>query len=84
MKIGDKRTKNEKKHEKVQYTIRFPPTSQKILDKLAEEEGVTKADIIRRALSFYIQTKEKTMEINGKILIVNDKGEKISEVVPWW
>jgi predicted DNA-binding protein len=35
------------------YTIRFPPGQRDVIDELAKEFGVTKADVIRQALRFY-------------------------------
>jgi hypothetical protein len=36
-----------------QYTIRFPPAASIALEKMAEEEDVSAAELIRRAINFY-------------------------------
>jgi len=43
----------EQNQEKIQYTIRFTPSTIEEIEEMAKEEGITKADLIRRALNFY-------------------------------
>jgi len=62
--------------EKIQYTIRFSPGAVQEIEQMAKEEGITKADLIRRALNFY-QVKQRAQRENGKIYIITGKGEKI-------
>ena len=62
--------------EKIQYTIRFAPGAVEEIEEMAREEGITKAELIRRALNFY-QVKLRAVRERGRIYIINEKGEKI-------
>lgn len=61
--------------EKTQYTIRFAPGAVEEIEEMATEEGITKAELIRRALNFY-QVRQRAIRENGRIYILNEKGEK--------
>ena len=50
--------KGKLKRRRVRYTIDFSPALNAELYFLAEEDGVTKAEIIRRALSLYNITRK--------------------------
>ena len=63
------------KEEKIQYTIRFAPGAVEEIEEMAKEEGITKAELIRRALNFY-QVKQRAIRERGRIFILNEKGEK--------
>ena len=62
--------------EKIQYTIRFSPGAAEEIEQMAKEEGITKAELIRRALNFY-QVKQRAQRENGKIYIITGEGETI-------
>ena len=66
---------DEEKKRKV-YTIRFPPGQQDVIEKLAEEFGVTKAEVIRQALKLYATLM--MAQKKGKRIILEDEktGEK--------
>lgn len=68
-------TKSYQEEEKVQYTIRFAPGAVEEIEEMAREEGITKAELIRRALDFY-QVKQKVRREKGRIYILNEEGEK--------
>lgn len=61
--------------EKTQYTIRFAPGAVVEIEEMAREEGITKAELIRRALNFY-QVRQRAMREKGRIYILNEKGER--------
>ena len=61
--------------EKIQYTIRFAPGAVEEIEEMAKEEGITKAELIRRALNFY-QVKQRAIREKGSIYILNEKGDK--------
>lgn len=61
--------------EKIQYTIRVAPGAVKEIEEMAKEEGITKAELIRRALNFY-QVKQRAIREDGRIFILNKKGDK--------
>ena len=53
-------------------TIRLPPKASKSLKEMAEEEGVTMNELIRRAINFYdvkIQAKKQ-----DKKIVLEDEG----------
>jgi len=66
---------SDQKEEKIQYTIRFAPGAVEEIEEMAKEEGITKAELIRRALNFY-QVKQRATRERGRIFILNEKGEK--------
>ena len=63
----NKKVKTPERKEKKPYTIRFPPSDAAELEKMAREAGLTKAELIRRAINFYqivIEAKKKGKRIN--------------------
>lgn len=67
--------KPSQEEEKIQYTIRFAPGAVEEIEEMAKEEGITKAELIRRALNFY-QVKQRAVREKGRIFILNEKGER--------
>lgn len=65
----------ENKKETKQYTIRFPPESTEALKEMSKEEGVTSAELIRRAINFY-QVKIEAKKKNKKIFMENEHGNR--------
>lgn len=63
------------KKETKQYTIRFPPESTEALKEMSKEEGVTSAELIRRAINFY-QVKIEAKKKNKKIFMENEHGNR--------
>ena len=63
-----------KEGEKKQYTIRFPPEAVEVLEEMAKEEGVTKAELIRRAINFY-QVKLEAKK-NKRIILESEEEPK--------
>ena len=51
-----------------QYTIRFPPSASVALEEMAEEEDVSAAELIRRAINFY-QLKIDAKKNNKRIVL---------------
>jgi len=61
------------------YTIRFPERETKELERMAKEAGLTKAELIRRAINFYalvIDAKKK-----GKKIVLEDEKTGVRELV---
>lgn len=66
--------------EKKKYTITFPPAETRVLREYAEQEGVSMAETIRRALNFYqvrLKAKDENLDVvledkerKSKVLIV--------------
>jgi len=61
--------------EKKQYTIRFPPEAVEVLEDMAKEEGVTKAELVRRAINFY-QVKLEAKKKNKRIILESEEEPK--------
>lgn len=55
-----------------QYTIRFPPDASKVLEEMAEEEDVSAAELIRRAVNFYDLKLE--VKRNSKRIVLESVG----------
>ena len=64
-----------KEEEKKQYTIRFLPEAIDVLEEMAKEEGVTKAELIRRAINFY-QVKLEAKSGKKKIILESEEEPK--------
>ena len=56
-----------------QYTIRFPIDASEALEEMSEEEGVSAAELIRRAVNFY-QVKMEAKKKNKRIILENEEG----------
>ena len=56
-----------------QYTIRFPPEASEALEAMSEEEGVSAAELNRRAVNFY-QVKMEAKKKNKRIILENEDG----------
>ena len=67
--------KSDQEDEKIQYSIRFAPGAVEEIEEMAKEEGITKAELIRRALNFY-QLRQRVLREKERIFILNEKGEK--------
>jgi predicted DNA-binding protein len=65
----------EKMEEKKQYTIRFPPEAVDVLEDMAKEEGVTKSELVRRAINFY-QVKLEAKKKNKRIILESEEEPK--------
>jgi hypothetical protein len=65
----------QKKAEK-RYTITFDPKATALVKKYAEEEGVSMAEIIRRALNFYELKRLAERERLGIELVGKDESGK--------
>jgi len=65
----------ESKKETKQYTIRFPPEATEALKEMSKEEGVTSAELIRRAINFY-QVKIEAKKKNKRIILENEQGNR--------
>lgn len=55
------------------YTIRFPPEASEALKEMSEEEGVSAAELIRRAINFY-QVKMEAKKKNKRIILESEDG----------
>ena len=58
--------------EKKQYTIRFPSQAVEVLEEMAREEGVTKAELVRRAINFY-QVKLEAKKKKKRIILESEE-----------
>ena len=60
--------KNEVKMSEKTYIIKFPPKASKVIERFAILEGVTIAELIRRAINFY-DVKQEAERKQKKILL---------------
>ena len=76
--VDKESVKGRRKSSKGRYTITFDPRATALLKKYAEEEGVSMAEIIRRALNFY-ELKRMTDQPNRYIEIVetDESGKEV-------
>jgi predicted DNA-binding protein len=61
-------------------TFAYSDKIDQALNELSTKEGVTKADILRRAIALYKRLYELSVENDGKILATNSTGEKAVEI----
>lgn len=63
------------------YTIEFNDDAEKLLARLAEKQGVPKAQIVRRALAL-LDYVEKESEVDGqRIGVADSDGKLVREIV---
>ncbi len=65
----------EKKKKEKRYSITFSPRETAFIKEMAEKEGVSVAELIRRAIYFY-QVKRKADEENLDIYLEDKEGKK--------
>ena len=58
-----------------QFVIRFVPKASEALKDMAKEEGITAAELVRRAVNFY-QVRMEAKRENKKILLESKDGAK--------
>ena len=63
----------ETKHERKQYTVRFPHEAAVVLDEMAEEEKVPIPELVWRAINFY-QVKLDAKKDHKQILLEAEDG----------
>jgi hypothetical protein len=61
------------------FTLEFGPQSTDSLEKIAKDKGISRADVVRRALEVYSSLLGATAE--DKTLILADKNGAQKEVV---
>lgn len=62
------------------YTIDLGEDANKQLDEVAKEKGMTKADVIRRAVATYV-TVNREMKNGNRLTISNSEDRVIKELV---
>ncbi len=63
-------------------TIEFNDDVSKILETLAEKDGTTKVDVLRRALALYNYVHREAIEKKDhKLSIVDEKDKVVKEIV---
>jgi len=67
--------------ERKQYTIRFPIEASKVLEKMADEEDVKVAELIRRAVNFY-EVKLEAKRNNKRIVLESSSGMHELVMIP--
>ncbi len=60
---------------KKQYTIRLPPEASGALKEMAKDEGVSVAELIRRAINFY-DVKLEAKKNEKKIVLEDKEGKR--------
>lgn len=54
------------------YSIKLAESLDKKIDDLAKEKGITKAELIRKALALYALVEEKTCNENRELAIIDN------------
>ncbi len=62
------------------YTIDLGSESSKQLDEVAKEKGMTKADVIRRAVATYV-TVNREVKNGNRVTVSNQDDRIIKEIV---
>lgn len=63
------------------YTVDFTDDLDKIISTISEEKGITKAEVIRRALTYYAVLEAETDNIHRKISITDEDDQIIKQLV---
>ena len=75
---SNKETDTKKKEKR--YTLRLGPQGDSFFSQLAEEEGMTKSELVRRALEFY-KVKQRAKKENKRILLVDEETDEAEWVM---
>jgi len=62
-------------------TIQFPERTDEILKNLSTKEGVSKTEILRRALSLYRYLDREARDKGNKVTIADNEDNIIKEIV---
>lgn len=62
-------------------TVQFPERTSQILDELAEQDQVSKTEILRRALALYKYLEKETQDGDKKIAIADKNDQILKEIV---
>lgn len=66
---------------KVRYTVVLPSKIASILEVLSTEKGMTKAEVLRRALTIYDYLQRETENSSTAVYIRNKKNKKEKELI---
>ena len=58
-------------------TVQFPEKTSEILEKLSEDNQVSKTEVLRRALALYKYLDDEVRKGKGKKLTIADEDDKI-------
>ncbi len=64
----------------VKMSLHLSPDTNKILEKLCEDNHLTKSDLLRRSLAL-MEVALKYKKKGGHLIVVDDDNNKMSEIV---
>lgn len=62
------------------FTIEFPDEVTELLDRLAAREGISRAEVIRRALALYNYAQQETVVKKHKLSITDDQDKILRDI----
>ena len=63
------------------YTIEFPNKIMDIIEKIAEKNHISKAEVLRRAIALYSFIDKEVIEEENRALIIKENNEEVKEIV---
>jgi predicted transcriptional regulator len=62
-------------------TVQFSDQADNVLNKISKRRGLTKSDILRRAIALYDYVDEETASDPKKRLSITKEGQTVSDIV---
>lgn len=76
----DKHQTSAKSKATVKMSLHLSPETYSMLEKLSEDNHLTKSDLLRKSIAL-MEVALKSKEKGKHLVIMNDKGEKESEII---
>jgi hypothetical protein len=76
----NKESENAKSKGTVKMSLHLSPETYEILEKLSEDNHLTKSDLLRKSIAL-MEVALKSKKKGNHLVIMNDKGEKESEII---
>jgi predicted transcriptional regulator len=62
-------------------TVQFNESTDELLTKMAERRGLTKTDILRRAIALYDYVDKQTTDTAKRLTISSEDGKVLTDIV---
>jgi len=78
--INKEKHENTKSKATVKMSLHLSPETYEILEKLSEDNHLTKSDFLRKSIAL-MEVALKNKRMGNHLVIMNNKGEKESEII---
>jgi len=78
--MNKEKSENIKSKGTVKMSLHLSPETYDILEKLSEDNHLTKSDLLRKSIAL-MEVALKSKKKGNHLVIINNKGEKESEII---